>query len=723
MQRNALRSAEIRSEEVPVPPCGPQHIVIANRYSLISAGTELTSVRSNNRNLVAKAVRDPEVLQSVLDMLTTDGVGRTADRIRYEMTKWSPLGYSGAGVAVEVGDEVPGVRPGDLVAYAGQPHAEYVRTTKNLCAPVPDGVSMREAATVALGSIALQAVRRADVQMGDVVAVLGVGLVGQLICQLLHACGARVVATDVLPTRLELARTSGVEQTFVACAQLPQQVLRWTNGVGADRVVICAGAADNSLIEQAIALSRDRGRIVVVGAVGLDVPREEFYRKELDLVISRSYGPGRYDRQYEEQGADYPIGYVRWTEQRNMQEFLRLIAAKKVTLDRLITHEFALADAAQGYEQLSRGQDGALGVLLRYEEAPHPPCRWIPAVARPTTTPAKRGTLAVIGCGAFARQVHLPNLVKSRRFDLRTVVASTGHAAKEAAIRYGAPRCGTDAADVWIDDSLDAVLILTRDKSHAELTIAALGAGKHVFCEKPLATTADECRAVAAAAAESDRICQVGFNRRFAPFMRPVKETLASCRGPKMIQYRVNAGALPSASWIYDSTQSAGRLVGEACHFIDLFHWLTGAEPVRVSAYALGECPAVVELEDVAAQFELSDGSLASLVYTARGASSFPKERLDVFCDGQAISIDDFRRLTIRGRQRIDMHHRRPDKGHAAELEHFADAIRGQVAPCVSARDGVRATLCCLRMIDSVRRRATLTIDPLHWWEGISHVR
>ncbi|HID20900.1 MAG TPA: oxidoreductase, partial [Planctomycetaceae bacterium] len=491
MRKRGLKPAQVWTEDVPAPRCAAGSVLIANRHSLISAGTEGSAVRSNRRDMVVKALRDPDIRQSVVDMVVNDGIAKTADRVQYEFTKWTPLGYSGSGIAMEVGEEVDGVSPGQLVAYGGQHHAEYIRAPKNLCVPVPDGVSTGEAAFVAVGSIALQAVRRAELQVGDVVLVLGLGLVGQLVAQMAHAAGARVIGSDLVPQRLRLAEELGAEQTFPAHDALPEQVRRYTKGLGADRVLICAAGGGNKPIEQAVSMARDRARLVVVGGVNLDVPREQFYMKELDLVISRSYGPGRYDRQYEEHGVDYPIGYVRWTERRNMEEFLRLVRAGRVQVKPLITHEFPVEEAARAYELLMGSPGECLAVLLRYDASVEaPPCRSVQALAVSARTIRKsQGRVAVFGCGSFARQFHLPNLRARGDLTFRTLVTSSGQSAREMAVRYGAERSATDATEVWNDPDTDAVMILTRDSSHAPLVVDALRAGKHVFCEKPLATS------------------------------------------------------------------------------------------------------------------------------------------------------------------------------------------------------------------------------------------
>jgi len=466
MRKNPLRRADIIVEDVPSPGCGPQDVLIANRASLISAGTEVASVKRNVKDMVVKTLGSQELRETVKNMLLHDGIQKTLDRVQYETTKWTALGYSGAGVAIQVGSLVDGIRVGDIVAYGGQGHAEVIRVGKNLCVRVPEGVAESHASFVAVGSIALQAVRRAEVQMGDRVVVLGLGLVGQLVCQLLQAAGARVLGADVLPQRLALAQSLGVEQTFSAGDSLPKEILRATDGLGADRVLICASTASSQVIEQAVAMARDRARLCVVGMVGLDVPCEDFYRKELDLVISRSYGPGRYDAQYEEQGVDYPISYVRWTEKRNMEEFLRLVQSGKVILEPLISHRFPLDNAAQAYDALSEHATECLAVLLTYDDRGSLDQRQVALTKPPAISGEAKETanVAVVGCGYFARQFHLPNIKASRSLHLHTLVASSAQNAKEMAARYGAANCSTDFAGILAEPTIDAVAIFTRDR-------------------------------------------------------------------------------------------------------------------------------------------------------------------------------------------------------------------------------------------------------------------
>lgn len=718
MQKNLLKRANVTPEEVPAPRCGPGSILLANRYSLISAGTETSSVKRNVRDMVVKAMTDPDLRQSVVEMLTKDGLRKTADRVHYETTKWTPLGYSGSGIAIEVGSEVEGIRQGDLVAYGGEGHAEVIRASKNLCVKVPDGVSPRSAAFVALGSIALQAVRRAEIQVGDRVAVIGLGLVGQIVTQLLAAAGARVFGIDMIPERLELARHAGAEHCITVGAAVPHEIVRLTGGTGADRVMICASTGSNEVIEQAIEMSRDRGRIVLVGFVGLDIPQEKLYLKELDLVVSRSYGPGRYDANYEQHGHDYPIGYVRWTENRNMQEFLRLIHGGKVNLEPLITHEFGLSDSAQAYEQLIATPSACLGILLRYDDTTAPGLSKILLTSAPSARSArgvagngKVMNMAVVGCGGFARQFHLPNIQASADLHLRAMVASTGQSAKEMGARYGADYCSTRFDEVLADDSIDAVMILTRDNAHARMTAEALRAGKHVFCEKPLAVSFEECAMLAETLQQGAPLCSVGFNRRFAPLVIELKRLLAEVSGPRMFVYRVNAGQVPPENWIFDPQYGRGRVIGEVCHFVDLLYHLVGAEPTSVSAQGLGEQTSECELEDVAVLLRFADGSVANLIYTASGTTIYPKERLEVFCGGNVYALDDFRLLTVRGSKRLDLKNSAGDKGHTAELAHFAAALRGKESLQVSHIDGLRATLTCLAICDSTQ--SGHAVDPV----------
>jgi predicted dehydrogenase/threonine dehydrogenase-like Zn-dependent dehydrogenase len=713
MRKNLLQRATLSTEAVPAPRCDDGSVLLANRYSLISAGTETTAVRSNVRDMILKAATTPEIRDQVKDMMFSDGVRKTMDRVRFETSKWTPLGYSGAGVAIEVGRHVSGIRVGDLVAYGGQSHAEFIRAPRNLCVKVPEGLSAREACFVAVGSIALQSVRKAQVQVGETVAVIGLGLVGQLVSQIARVSGARVIGGDLLPRRLELARSLGMEQAFEAGPQLPKTILRYTENIGVDRVMICASSGTSGVIDQAVEMARERGRIVVVGAVNMDVAHLPFYHKELELMISRSYGPGRYDPSYEEHGHDYPLPYVRWTEKRNMEEFLRLVRSGQVNVADLITGEYDLDHADQAYEALIDRPNETIGIVLRYDEHVEAPVRRVAIRETVQLTPrSTRPGIAAFGCGSFARQFHLPNLQKSSEVTFRALVTSSGQSAKEIGTVYGAEYCSTDWREVLRDPTVDAVMVLTRDRAHAAMTAAALDAGKHVFCEKPLATSYEECRQIMRAVEGRSQLCTVGFNRRFAPLVVRAKEALRGRTKPALVTYRVNAGPLPRNYWVYDAAYGAGRIVGEVCHFIDLVYDLLGSEPVSVKAHAVGDSASATGAENVTATFGFADGSVATVIYTALGHTGAGKERLEVFADGKVVVLDDYKSLSIVGPgPRVDVNNSSRDKGHNAEFQHFARALRGEEPLRITALDGVRAAVCCLKVLDSLKSGEEVAID------------
>ena len=713
MKKNIKRRASLSTEEVPVPKGSPNTVILANRHSLISAGTETAAVKRDKKDMIVKALTAPEIRQNLKDMLIQDGIKKTADRVQFEMTKWTPLGYSGAGIAIEVGNGIEGIQEGDLVAYAGEGHSEYIRASKNLCVRIPNDVTTKEASFVALGSIAMQGARRAEVQIGETVALIGLGLVGQLSNQLLTSAGGRVLAIDMIEERIKLAKSLGAEEGFMTNDQLPKDILRFTEGFGVDHVVICASTASNSVINQAVEMCRERGRITVVGAIGLDVPHEKFYYKELELRLSRSYGPGRYDPQYEQHGIDYPLGYVRWTEKRNMQEFLRLIQAKQIDVNPLITNDFSLSDADKAYDLLITKPNECLAMLLRYDETPEPPLRSV-VIGSPTSKIKMKNSpanIAVVGCGYFARQFHLPYVKDSPDLCLSTLVTSSSQNAKEMGAYYGANSCSTDWREVLQNDQIDAVMVFTRDNSHANITIESLKAGKHVFCEKPLTTTYEECAEIIKVVDNGHPLCMVGFNRRFAPLMVPIKDTLSECKGRRVIQYRVNAGTLPKDNWVFDPNYAAGRVIGEVCHFIDLFYYLLDCEPISVFTQSTGEIPSMNGMEDISVCFKFSDGSIANLIYTALGSTTYAKERMEIFTDGSTLVLDDYKEVTIRGKKYFDTQNKKMDKGHKAELHHFSNAIRGKEPLKITHREGIRGTVCCLKIFESAKTGEPVDID------------
>ncbi|RFC77940.1 bi-domain-containing oxidoreductase [Streptomyces sp. AcE210] len=677
------KSGELAVLDVPVPGCKPGGVLVRTAYSLISTGTELMKVSEAGMSMLGKARSRPDQVAKVMQSVATNGVGPTYQKVMGKLDSYTPLGYSLCGVVEQVGPGIDDVKVGDLVACAGNEHALHAELNwvpKNLYAPVPDGLASRHAAFGTVGSIAMQGVRRGEPQLGDVALVIGLGLIGQLVVQLLAASGARVVGVDPDPTRCELAERLGA----AACgdpesAAVEAAVAELTDGHGVDQVYLAAGGGSNQPVELAARLCRDRGRVVDIGKCRLDLPWNAYYEKELDVRFSRSYGPGRYDPEYELEGRDYPIGYVRWTERRNLACFLDLLARGSVDVEPLVSHVADLDDAVDTYQRLKDGELKAVAVLFRYPE--HKAEAQAPAVAVPTVNvkrvPARAAhspvRLAFVGAGNYATSMLLPHLAQRDGVTLSTVVTTTALSATNAQRKFGFAEATTDLDAVLGDKSIDAVFVVTRHSSHADLTRRALLAGKTVFVEKPLALTEDELAGVLAAVEESgnDRL-QVGFNRRFAPLLQDARQRFGARTGPASLRYLVNAGRLQHGSWYLQQGTEGSRFAGEGGHFIDTASWLLGSDPVSVYATAPSGN------EDLQVVLHYPDGSTATISYVTTGAPSFPKETLDLVADGKVLRLDDFVRASVYGRKRW-VSSRLPkarDKGQNAELAAFIKAVR-----------------------------------------------
>lgn len=704
MKQVLVKGGKVHLEEVPPPALGPGMALVRVRYSLISSGTESGFVSSGGTAAYAlKKARDPLNLEKVKRKLATVGVKGTLDIVRGKLLEFQSPGYSSAGVIVACAADVPGFRVGDAVACAGVGyacHGEYNAVPHQLLTPLPEGVDFEAGAFVALGAIAMQGVRRARVEFGETVVVMGLGLVGLLAAQIARAAGCRVIGCDPVAARRELAQGLGIE---VACApdELPGIVHEWSAGYGADAVIVCAASKDSAIANQAITLCRPRGRVSVVGTVGMHLLREGLFRNEIDFSLSCSYGPGRYDPAYEEGGLDYPIGHVRWTEGRNMAEFLRMVAEGKVRVAPLISRIDDIDNAAAAYDAITSGAGDTIAALLRYPapaeaEALPEHTLTLRAIA-PTTDSIGVG---VIGAGAFARAVHLPNLQKIVGCHLEVVAARTGGSARQTADRFGARACTTDFEAVLADGRVGAVIIATRHHQHGAQALAALDAGKHVFVEKPLALTVAECEAIAAKAAEKRLLVSVGFNRTCSAHARAAKAGLSTMRGPKQIVYRCNAGPLPADHWTLDPTQGGGRILGEAVHFFDFCCWLLDAAPVSIHAEAAGTSP---DYNDLTTLLRFPDGSLATVIYCTSGAPAFGKEHIEIFGGGGAIRIDDFRGIRFEGVSGASVKPGREDKGQLALLRNFIDAVRGEATLEVSAARGLLATRIALNALASAR--------------------
>ena len=701
-----FKTGEVKVAEVPAPQAQAGCLLVRNAWSLVSAGTERSTVSTGQKSLLGKARARPDLVKKVLDSARREGVLNAIQKVQARLDTWKTLGYSTAGVVVELGEGVEGFRVGDRVACGGQDrasHADFVNVPANLCARVPEGVDLKHACFTTVGVSALHGVRQADLRVGETAAVIGLGLVGQMTVQILKASGCRVLGVDVDPAACELALESGADAVGVRGKDdIETLAAGLTNGYGVDAVLITAAASTNDPIELAAKIARDRASVVLVGVSGMEIPRDPYFAKELRFSISRSYGPGRYDPLYEEAGIDYPVGYVRWTEGRNFEAFLDLIAQKRLNLDILTTHSFDVAGADKAYEVIT-GKTGErfVGVLIRYPGSDAPPERRIEVGPMPA---AKPGTcvLGVIGAGAYAQAMLLPHLKKRSDVALRTVATGSGVTARKVAERYGFAAAASDPEEVLKDESINAVLIATRHHLHARHVIGALRHGKAVFVEKPLVLTREELTEVAAALRETNGRIQVGFNRRFAPTARAAREFMAQVPQQTML-YRVNAGPLPAGHWLRDPAQGGGRLLGEGCHFIDFLHFLCAARAERVHARALGG-GAVTSADSFVIDMAMGDGSIGSILYTALGDSAFPKERVETFGGGRVAVIDDFKTglLVGNGRSR-KTGGRGQDKGQAAQMEAFVRMVAEGTAPPIPVEDLLSGAAAALAALESMR--------------------
>ncbi|MBA2506070.1 MAG: Gfo/Idh/MocA family oxidoreductase [Thermoleophilaceae bacterium] len=696
------RDGRIQVVEVPEPRPRPGWVLVRNRHSVISAGTERAKVEMGEKSLLQKARARPDLVYKAVSRARTEGIRSTAAAAREQLGALAAIGYSSAGVVESVGAGVEGVAPGSRVACGGggwANHAEVVSVPRNLITPVPEGVGLDEAAYATIGAIALQGFRRAGAVVGDDVGVIGLGLVGQLAAQLASAAGCRVQGIDVDPQAAELARRGGAAGFVREEEGLVERVRAATRGRGLDSVLVCAASASSDPVNLAVELCRDSGCIVVVGDVPIEPSRAAMYEKELDLRLARSYGPGRYDPAYEEGGRDYPVGQVRWTEQRNMQAFVDLLAGGKLDVGALTTYRFPVERASDAYDAVSgRTDERAFGVLIDYPaEASSPaPVAQVRARARPGSVPR----VGLIGTGSFAKRHLLPALAAGAA-ELAAVASERGLSAADVGERLGVDRVAASAEELVADSSLDAVVIATRHDSHARLVAAALHEGKAVFVEKPLALDWEQLEEVEAALAHSRGPLMVGFNRRFAPLVERLAEELGGARGA--FTARVNAGPLPETHWLHDPAQGGGRLIGEGCHFVDLLGHLAAAPAITVHAVAVPNAARGLECSDeLVASLQYANGSVASLVYSGAGDGRMPKERFEVFADGLSASLEDFRRLELfRGGARKVVKARQ-DKGHRAGVDQFLAVVAGkQDAQSPEAYlDSMRATLA---LADSLR--------------------
>ena len=706
-----FRSGRLKVDEVPETICQAGGLLVDNVTSLISAGTEKMVIDLAQKSLLGKARERPDLVRQVLNKLRRDGLGSTLQTVKARLETSLALGYSCAGTVRETGRGVEEFDLHDRVACAGMnyaSHAETVFVPKNLAVKIPEGVSFDEAAFVTLGAIALQGVRTAEVKLGETVAVIGLGLLGQLTVPILKAAGCRVIGIDLDPGKIALARAHGADLALARDHGVESLVTEFTEGRGVDAAIVTAASSTNDPIELAGAIARDRAVISVVGAVGLEVPRKIYYEKELQLRLSRSYGPGRYDPQYELQGIDYPIGYVRWTERRNMGEFLRLVSAKSIRLDQLITHRFPIEQAEHAYEIISgKRPEEYLGILLTYEERPHGRSgpRIVRLDNRRHTATGNVGKLGLIGAGNFARSVLLPRLARVSNLHLVGVATATGRNAKTVAEQYGFGFCCTDYQDLLAHDEIDTVIIATRHDTHARIAAEAVRAGKTVLVEKPLAISEAGLSEIAEAVDQTGGRVMVGFNRRFSDLSVELKQFFAGA-GPLSVTYRVNAGPIPAESWI-QGEEGGGRVLGEVCHFVDYLQFLTDSEPSEVFAFRSAAGPDTLSLI-----VKLSEGSIGNINYFANGDHALPKERIEVYGGGRVAILDDFRTLERwhAGKRRTTKKLAQ-DKGFDQELSLFVRSVLNDNEMPIGWRSLMLTTLTTLKVVEALKSGRPEKVD------------
>jgi len=712
-----LRTGETSIAEVPTPTPKPGTALVRTAVSLVSAGTERMLVEFAEKSLVGKARSRPDLVRQVMDKARREGVLTTVEAAFNRLDQPMPLGYSSAGTIVAVGEGLQGFKVGDRVACAGggyAVHAEYAVVPKNLLAHLPANVDFESAAFATLGAIALHGFRLAQPQVGERLAVIGLGLLGLLTVRIAHSAGCYVFGVDLDPERVELAQRAGAEA--VTRDQAEEASLAFSRGRGVDTVLICADTPSDDPVNLAGSIARDRANIVAVGVVGLNIPRREYFQKELNFINSRSYGPGRYDPSYEEFGHDYPIGYVRWTEGRNIESIVDLMGLGRLDVSSLITHRYPIEDAPEAYELITGKKDEPfLGVLLTYSESAEYDVRSvkIPISDSSTAHPTSHIALGVLGAGNFATAVMLPAVGKIPEIDLIAIVSGSGLSAQHAAKKFGFRYTTSDASQIIADPDINTLAILTRHNLHADQAVAALKAGKHVFVEKPLAVNNEQLSAISEQLLNTDScLLTTGFNRRFAPLAKEMDAFLAMRKEPLIAHYRVNAGYIPLTHWLHDPEEGGGRIIGEGCHFVDFLTFLVGESPISVTANSLPDGGTYQE-DNVIMTFAFPDGSIGTVSYLANGDKSFPKERVEVFVGGRVAVLDDFRTLeTVQnGRRKLERSRLRQDKGHRAIWQAFANAILDGGPPPIPYDRLLGVTEATFAAVEALRSGESISID------------
>ena len=702
-----LKFGKMQILEVPFPVLAKGQVLVRNHYSVISAGTEGKTVSDARKGYIAKARSRQKEVKMVISMMKQEGIKKAYDVVMNKLEAPSPLGYSCAGEVIAVADDVADLRPGDRVACGGggAVHADVVAIQRNLCVKVPENVDLRYAAFSTIAAIAIQGIRQADLRFGENCAVIGLGLIGLVTVQILKAAGIKTIGIDIDPFKIDTAKMVGVDLAMVRYRQGIAGIIQdFTRGHGTDAVIITAGANSLDPVNFAGEICRKKGKVVVVGAVPTGFSRPNYYKKELDLRMSASYGPGRYDPEYEEKGRDYPIGYVRFTENRNMQTFVDLIAEQRADMDPLITHTFDLKDAPGAYDLILDRREPIIGVLIRYDSQ-----KELKTSVTLKKTPAGKSlssNVGFIGAGNFAQNAVLPRLKGKCGFV--GIVTSRGSNSRYVAEKYGFGYCSRNPEQLLEDPDIGTVFILTRHNTHADYTARALLAGKNVFVEKPLAMTFEELSMVKDAWDQSGRQVMLGFNRRFSPLVEKMMGQLEPGT-KKSINIRVNAGVVPPDHWVHDPEVGGGRIIGEACHFIDLAGFIAGSKAVTIQAVALGDYPALNDTVSVHIEYE--NGSIATVSYYSNGNKNVAKERIEVFTNGVVFLIDDFMKMEISSEAGIKKEKlKAQDKGHSKQFKVMADILSAESAFPISFDDIYHSSLLTLEAIRSIKEKRVVEI-------------
>lgn len=704
-----IRNGALSLQEIPAPMVQPGQVLIANQASLISAGTEKLIMDLAGKSLLGKARERPDQVKRVLEKIRNEGLLHTVNQVRTKLDEPMTMGYSSAGIVLACGAGVQDLKPGDRVASNG-PHAEVVCVPRNLCAKIPDNVPFSEASFAILGSIALQAIRLSRSELGETAFVIGLGLIGQIAVLLLRAAGVRVIGTDLDAAKCEQAIRLGAEVARPGLSG--SDVEQLTAGLGSDVVLITASTTSNQPIELAAAAVRQKGRIVLLGVAGLELDRRPFYFKEAEFVVSCSYGPGRYDPDYEERGHDYPAAYVRWTEQRNIQAILDLMGSGSLNVGQLITHHFPSGDAMAAYDLIQSGNEPYLGIVLEYPELAEEPAA---TTIKLQSSPSPEGPLrfGVLGAGGFARMVLLPAIAKCSDFQPVTICSGKGVSGTHAGKISNFAKSTTDENEVFNDSTIETIFSITRHDQHARHVIEAIAQGKNVFVEKPLCLSIEELQQIEAAliaAGDAAPMVMVGFNRRFAPSVEKLKEGFNGVHAPLTVSIRFNAGAIPADHWTQNDVEGGGRIIGEACHAIDLATHITGSPPVRVFAESVGTNDAQQITDDQCfITLRHANGSISSIAYLAGGSSSFPKERIEVIGGGRVGVIDDYRSVALNSGGSTKTTKTPFDKGHQGEIQAFASALRSG-KPAISWEELRSVTLASILAVRSLRESQAFDI-------------